>query len=74
MGVLNGARTQHRYQTCRDESCERFGCRVYREGYAAGHAAGRAEGEAVGHAQGYTEGHSDGYAAGHSDGVAGESR
>ncbi len=27
MGVLRGARTQHRYQTCRDEGCERFACR-----------------------------------------------
>ena len=32
MGVLTDARTQHRYQTCRDEECQRFACRVYREG------------------------------------------
>ena len=43
MGVLTDARKQHRYQTCRDEDCERFACRVYREGYRDGHAtAGRA--------------------------------
>ena len=54
MGVLNGQ--QHRYQTCRDEDCQRFACRVYRAGYAAGHAAG------------YAEGHADGYAAGAASG------
>ena len=44
MGVL-GVRTEHRYQTCRDEDCQRFACRVYREGYAAGHSAGHAAGD-----------------------------
>jgi hypothetical protein len=64
MGMLTGARPQHRYQTCRDEDCQRFACRVYREGYAAGYGAGHAAGEAKGHAAGYSESHSDGYAAG----------
>ena len=27
---------EHRYQTCDDEWCDRFPCRVYREGYEAG--------------------------------------
>jgi hypothetical protein len=41
MGVLSNATTQeHRYQTCRDEGCQRFACRVYREGYRNGFAAG----------------------------------
>ena len=65
MGVLTNGRTQeHRYQLCQDGSCQRFACRVYRdgfrEGYGAGHGAGRAEGEAIG----YATGHADGYAAG----------
>jgi flagellar biosynthesis/type III secretory pathway protein FliH len=64
MGVLTDARKEHSYQTCRDEDCQRFGCRVYREGYQAGHADGSASGLAQGHAQGYSEGHADGYAAG----------
>jgi hypothetical protein len=55
MGVL-GVRTEHRYQTCRDEDCQRFACRVYRESYQAGYGAG--------HAAGYDQGHADGYAAG----------
>jgi hypothetical protein len=56
MGVLNGARTQHRYQACRDEDCQRFACRVYKEGYWDGYARGFAEGEAAGHAAGYAAG------------------
>ena len=58
--VLIGERTQHRYQTCPDEDCQRFACRVYREGfrdgYGVGHAAGEAAGEATGYAQGYADG------------------
>jgi hypothetical protein len=64
MGVLTDARTQHRYQACRDEDCQRFACRVYREGYRDGYAAGQAAGYAEGHAAGYDRGHADGYAAG----------
>jgi len=63
MAVLNGQQ-QHGYQTCRDEDCQRFACRVYRESYQAGYGAGHAAGYADGHADGYTEGHADGYAAG----------
>ncbi len=66
MGVLNGARTQHRYQTCRDESCERFACRVYKEGYRRGHDTGHA----IGYAEGYTAGEAAGYQAGYDAGAA----
>jgi flagellar biosynthesis/type III secretory pathway protein FliH len=66
MGVVSDGLRQHRYQTCRDESCQRFACAVYREGFRNGYAQGYAEGEAIGHAQGYAEG----YAAGHDDGAA----
>ena len=63
--MLTGERTQHRYQTCRDEDCQRFACRVYREGYRDGYAPatppGYAEGEAAGYAAGYSR---LGYAAG----------
>ena len=59
MGVLTDDRTQHRYQTCRDEDCQRYACRVYREGWADGYAAGAGEAEAAAAA-----GYSDGYAAG----------
>jgi flagellar biosynthesis/type III secretory pathway protein FliH len=64
MGVLSDARTQHRYQSCRDESCQRYACRVYREGYRDGHARGAPEGYAGGRAEGYSEGWSAGYSAG----------
>jgi hypothetical protein len=63
MGVLTDARTQHRYQTCRDEDCERFACRVYREGYRDGYAAGQAAGYAEGQAAGYSEGYAAGAAS-----------
>jgi hypothetical protein len=67
MGVMNGARTQHRYQACRDESCERFACRVYREGFRHGYDQGYAEGYLAGQAAGYTEGYAEGCAAGAAD-------
>ncbi len=63
MGVLTGARQQHRYQTCRDESCERFACRVWKEGFREGYEQGFAEGEAVGRAAGFAEGYAAGAAA-----------
>jgi hypothetical protein len=37
---------EHRYQTCRDEDCQRYACRVYREGYANGYADATAAAEA----------------------------
>jgi hypothetical protein len=64
MGVLTDARTQHRYQTCQDELCQRFACRVYKEGHRNGKEEGRAEGHAKGHAEGYSEGYAAGYSAG----------
>ena len=36
MALLAGTGTEHRYQTCDDECCDRFPCRVYKEGYEAG--------------------------------------
>jgi hypothetical protein len=62
--VLTGERTQHDYRRCRDEDCQRYACRIYREGYEAGYAAGHAAGYATGEAAGYAEGHADGYTAG----------
>jgi hypothetical protein len=63
MGVMNGARTQHRYQTWPDESCERFACRVWKEGFREGYERGYAEGEAAGRATGFAEGYAAGAAA-----------
>jgi hypothetical protein len=64
MGLLTDAHTQHRYQTCQDEDCQRFACRVYRVGYRDGYDDGQAAGYAAGEAAGYAAGHADGYAAG----------
>jgi len=37
---------EHRYQTCRDPDCQRFACRVYREGYDNGFADAMAAAQA----------------------------
>jgi hypothetical protein len=34
----------HRYQTCKDDDCDRFPCRVYKEGHRDGTQAGYALG------------------------------
>ena len=58
-----GLRTaEHRYQDCDDEWCERFPCKVYKDGYEAG--------KAEGFGAGYAAGSADGYCAGYADGVA----
>jgi hypothetical protein len=46
--------------------CDRFPCRVYREGHQHGFADGFPRGYAVGYAKGYQ----DGYAKGYPDGIA----
>ena len=74
MGVLTNARTQHDYRRCRDEDCQRFACRVYREGHRHGHDEGEAKGYIRGHADGYSEGHTAGYAEGYTAGAASGSR
>lgn len=60
MGSARPASDEHRYQRCRDESCERFLCRVYKEGQRDGYELGRLRG----HAEGYAKGYGDGYAEG----------
>ena len=64
MGVQLGTSEEHRYQLCRDESCQRFACRVYREGYHNGREQGKAEGYAAGEAAGYAKSRTAGYSAG----------
>ena len=62
---LNGSEGQeHRYQLCKDEDCERFPCRVYKEGYRNGYEDGWREGYAAGFGAGYAAGYSAGYSAG----------
>lgn len=52
--------TEHRYQLCRDEYCERFPCRLYKEGQRDGYEDGRERGRAEGFASGYSKGYGDG--------------
>src|SRR5215472_14964721 len=60
MRLLSDVLERHLYQTCRDEDCQRFACRVYREGFEAGHAAGFAAGYSAGYSAGYADGYADG--------------
>jgi flagellar biosynthesis/type III secretory pathway protein FliH len=62
--VLTDERTQHDYRRCRDEDCQRYACRIWREAYQDGYEDGSAAGYAAGHAAGYAEGHTDGYTEG----------
>jgi flagellar biosynthesis/type III secretory pathway protein FliH len=65
--LLKPATQQHHpYQLCRDESCERFPCRVYKDGYRDGYDDGYRDGYDAGRASGFSEG----YSAGYSDGAA----
>jgi hypothetical protein len=56
MGFTAGTQEEHRYQLCRDEYCDRFPCRIYREGYRNGYEDGRGAGYAAGYAAGFSEG------------------
>ena len=51
------------------QDCDRFPCRVYREGRAHGYDDGHAKGYAEGWAKGYDAGYRDGYARGFPDGM-----
>ena len=62
MGPLAGTVSGHRYQLCRDDNCDRFPCRVYKEGWR--------DGWEYGYQRGYAEGYGAGYSAGFGDGLA----
>ena len=65
MGVVNGDRaSEHLAETCTDDNCPRFPCRIYKQGYQAGYGRGHQDGYDEGHAAGYGAGYSAGYAAG----------
>jgi hypothetical protein len=60
----------HEYASCDDDDCQRFPCRVYKEGREAGRVEGFALGYAAGYPKGYNDGYAAGYAAGFPDGLA----
>jgi flagellar biosynthesis/type III secretory pathway protein FliH len=70
MGSTTDTAREHRYQLCRDEYCERFPCRVYKEGQRDGFDDGYTRGYSVGFAAGYSAGHAAGYREGFQDGVS----
>ena len=44
------------YRDCNDDSCPRFPCRVYREGFVDGYYKGWEDGYTEGYAKGYIDG------------------
>ena len=52
------------------QDCDRFPCRIYREGRAHGYDDGHTRGYATGYAEGYDAGYRDGYERGFPDGIA----
>ena len=56
MALLAGTHAEHRYQLCKDEFCDRFPCRVYKEGHRNGDQDGFARGVAAGYATGFEDG------------------
>jgi hypothetical protein len=65
MGVIS-----HEYAACDDEDCQRFPCRIYKEGHAGGKVEGYQIGYAAGYPEGYEAGNAAGYAAGFNAGLA----
>lgn len=57
-------RDEHDYWQCDDQDCERFPCRVYREGRERGYREGFDKGFADGYGEGYEHGHADGFKSG----------
>jgi hypothetical protein len=70
MAAAAGTRQEHRYWACRDDYCDRFPCRVYKEGQRDGEQRGYHRGYADGYAKGYDEGYGAGYSAGFAEGLA----
>jgi hypothetical protein len=63
MGAVNGGRApEHLAETCQDDYCPRFPCRLWKRAHQAGYDKGRQEG--------YDEGHAAGYSAGYAAGAA----
>ncbi len=54
----------HHYADCADRHCDRFPCRVYKEGAEHGYDVGRQVGQAEGYAEGYGDGYPEVFAAG----------
>lgn len=63
MGSTTGTSTEHRYPLCRDESCERYACRIFKEGQRDGYDLGWHRGRAAGHAEGFQAGYAEGVAS-----------
>jgi flagellar biosynthesis/type III secretory pathway protein FliH len=67
MGSGNG---QHPYQACRDSSCEKYACRVWKEAWDEAYREGRDDGYKAGYDDGRKDGYREGYDKGFPDGMA----
>jgi hypothetical protein len=56
---LPALKAEHDYHLCDDPDCNRFPCRIYKEGWDDGHAVGSASGYTAGFAEGYSQGCAD---------------
>ena len=61
--MLTDERTQHDYRRCRDEDCQRYACRIWREAHREGYDEGYNDGYGAGHAAGYSAGYAAGAAS-----------
>jgi flagellar biosynthesis/type III secretory pathway protein FliH len=61
MGSGNG---QHDYHACRDQECERYACRVWKEAWREAYREGLEDGYRQGYDAGYREGYRIGFAEG----------
>jgi len=49
--------SEHLAEDCRDDTCPRFPCRIYRQGFRDGYDRGLADGMAAGEAAGFAAGY-----------------
>ncbi len=65
-----GGTAQHMAEQCKDETCPRLPCRMFKAGYEEGYRKGWDEGYAAGYGAGFSAGYSAGFSAGFSAGSA----
>lgn len=63
-------RQRHDYASCRDPHCDKYACRIYREGIDEGRIEGQVEGFNEGLAEGLKQGFDEGFAEGLKQGAA----
>jgi hypothetical protein len=62
--TVPGGTSQHLAEFCKDETCPRLPCRMWKVGYEKGYERGYQDGYAAGYAAGYSAGFGAGFSAG----------